>query len=175
MKRSTPAVLGFAAFSGTGKTTLLERLIPELKRRGLRVGIIKHAHHDFDVDQPGKDSYRLRHAGARQVLVASRKRWALMTEEPEFGDEPRLGELLPHLDGSSLDLILVEGFKHEDIPKIEIHRATLHKPLLFPDDPDIIAIACDGPIGQAMHPPLLDINDPCAIADFIAGFIADTP
>lgn len=165
-------VLGFAAFSGTGKTTLLEQLIPALGRRGIRVALIKHAHHQFDIDKPGKDSYRLRKAGARQVLIASRQRWALMTELEEDLPEPRLGDLLGQLDPDRFDLVLVEGFKHEAIPKIELHRPALGKPLLHPDDQRIIAFATDEPErAAAKELPVLDLNDIDAIADFVAEFV----
>ncbi len=167
---------GFVAYSGSGKTTLLERLIPELRHRGLRIALLKHAHHDFDIDKPGKDSHRLRQAGAGQVLVASRKRWALIHENDEKIAEPQLFELLQQLDTQQLDLVLVEGFKHEAYPKIELQRAELEKPLLHPHDPHIIAIACD----PAMRPrlegtalPQLDINDTAAIADFIQKQLID--
>ena len=159
-------VLGFCAFSGTGKTTLLASLIPLLNARGLRIGLVKHTHHDFDIDQPGKDSYVLRKAGAGQVLVASRQRWALMVEEPQSGD-PRLEPLLEKLDATRLDLVLVEGFKHSAIDKIELHRPSLGKPLLFPDDAAIIAVASDAPLPIDCPLPLLDINRPDSIAEFI--------
>jgi molybdenum cofactor guanylyltransferase/molybdopterin-guanine dinucleotide biosynthesis protein MobB len=165
--------LGFAAFSGTGKTTLLCRLIPLLKERGVRVAMVKHAHHTFDIDTPGKDSYQLRKAGADQMLVASSQRWALMVEDPR-DDRPDLEHLLAHLDPGRADLILVEGFKDEAIPKIELHRAGLHQPLLFPDDDDVIAIATDGPLPTATDLPLLDLNDPAAIADFICTHVLGT-
>lgn len=160
---------GFVAWSGTGKTTLLEKLIPELRRRGLRIALLKHAHHDFDIDKPGKDSFRLRKAGAEQVLIASRRRWALIHENADEQPEPALFDLLAQLDTSCLDLVLVEGFKHEHYPKIELTRAALEKPLLHPHDPEIIAVACDDDrrtqLGSA--PALLDINDIDGIADFI--------
>lgn len=168
-------VLGFAAFSGTGKTTLLEQLIPALERRGVRVALVKHAHHEFDIDKPGKDSYRLRKAGARQVLIASRQRLALMTELEEALPEPRLEQLLTQLDPSRFDLVLVEGFKHEPIPKIELHRPALGKPLLHPDDRQIIALATDEPPATGAGTlPLLDLNDTEAMADFVANFANDT-
>ncbi len=168
-------LLGFAAFSGTGKTTLLEQLIPELNQANIRVAMVKHTHHEkFDIDKPGKDSYRLRKAGAEQMLVASAKRWALMVEQPvqERMAEPDLFTLLPHLDLNKTDLILVEGFKHESISKIELHRPTLGKPLLFPNDSNIIAIATDqtasGIKDQETLPcPMLDINNITEIAAFI--------
>ena len=159
-------VIGFVAWrSNTGKTTLLTRLLPLLVAHGLRVGMIKHAHHEFDIDIPGKDSYELRKAGARQMLVASAKRWALMTETPGPAQDPELDHLLSHLDQEHLDLVLVEGFRHVSYPKIELHRTALESPFLFPDDPDIIAIASDGPVTTTL--PRLDINQPRAVAEFI--------
>lgn len=160
-------VLGFVAYSGTGKTTLLEQLIPLLKAQGLRVGMVKHTHHTFDVDQPGKDSYRLRKAGADQMMVASKRRWALMVEHDESQDEPVLAELLRHFDQDTLDLILVEGFKHEDMPRVELHRSTEGKPWLFPDDANIIALIIDDAAGVNTHLPLLDINQPAQVASFV--------
>ncbi|MCX7127125.1 bifunctional molybdopterin-guanine dinucleotide biosynthesis adaptor protein MobB/molybdopterin molybdotransferase MoeA [Aeromonas sp.] len=178
----TPAptlpLLGFAAWSGTGKTTLLEQLIPLLVDRGLRIGVLKHAHHDFDIDQPGKDSYRLRKAGARQMMVASRRRHARITEtthgETELA-EADFRQLLASFDQTALDLLLVEGFKHEHFPKIELHRAEIGKPLLFPEDGDIIALASDQPQQsgeqQQTSLPRLDINDLAAIADFVCRWL----
>jgi molybdopterin-guanine dinucleotide biosynthesis protein B len=159
-------VLGFAAYSGTGKTTLLARLIPLLKRRGLRIGLIKHSHHDFDIDQPGKDSYRLRAAGASPVLLVSKYRRAIITEL-DGEQEPLLHEQMQYLDQTQLDLILVEGFRHEHFPKIELHRPSLNKPLLYPDDASILAVATDGPVPLAESVVLLDINNPAMIAGFI--------
>ena len=159
--------LGFAAYSGTGKTTLLTQLIPLLRERGIRLAVVKHAHHEFDIDKPGKDSYELRKAGAVQTLIASKRRWALVTEStPE--SEPTLADLVARLDHAALDLILVEGFKHVAFPKIELHRARLGKPFLFPDDRSVIAIACDDTdLPDAGSLPLLDLNDPSQIAEFI--------
>jgi molybdopterin-guanine dinucleotide biosynthesis adapter protein len=166
MMHSDIPVLGFAAYSGTGKTTLLARLLPLLTERGLRVGMIKHAHHSFDIDHPGKDSYVLRKAGAAQMLVASEKRWALMVEnDPPC--LPELGELLARLDRSALDLVLVEGFKHVRYPKIELYRPSLRHPLLFPDDDSIVAVASDGVLAIPPPVPVLDLNDPRQIAEFI--------
>ena len=162
---TTKPVLGFAAFSGTGKTTLLEKLIPQLTERGIRIGLVKHAHHAFDIDQPGKDSYRLRKAGAQQVLIASSQRQALMTENTT-PQEPRLDELLTRLDLDNIDLVLVEGFKHVAFPKIELHRKALGKTLLHPEDADIIAVASDH-LTDCGDLPALDINDTTAIAAFI--------
>lgn len=136
-------LIGIAAYSGTGKTTLLTRLLPLLKGHGLRIAVVKHAHHSFDMDQPGKDSYELRAAGADEMLVAARCRFGLIRECPESDSEPRLADALELLQPQRLDLVLVEGFKREAIPKIELHRSALHKPWLFPHDPNVIAIASD--------------------------------
>lgn len=161
-------LIGFSAFSGTGKTTLLKRLLPILRNRGLEIAIIKHAHHRFDIDYPGKDSHELRTAGAHQTLIASRRRMALVTEFPQGHPEPELQELLGALDPSTLDLVLVEGFKHGALPKIELHRPTQGKPLLCLHDPWIVAIATDGEIPDAPASlPRLDLNDPHGIARFI--------
>ncbi|PKM10594.1 MAG: molybdopterin-guanine dinucleotide biosynthesis protein B [Gammaproteobacteria bacterium HGW-Gammaproteobacteria-3] len=166
MLQSRPPILGFAAFSGTGKTTLLTQLIPLLKQQGLALGLIKHSHHSFDIDQPGKDSYRLRAAGAATVLLASSRRRAIITEfEPE--QEPRLTDQISALAHTKPDLILVEGFKAESFPKIELHRPALNKPLLYPDDRDIIAVASDCPLALPEHLVALDINAPDQIAQFI--------
>ncbi len=161
-------ILGFVAYSGTGKTSLLLNIIPLLKAKGLRIGMIKHSHHKkFDIDHPGKDSYRLRKAGAEQMLVASRKRWALMVElENEELEEPNLAQLLTKLNQNELDLILVEGFKHENYPKIEVHRPSLNRPLFHKDD-SIIAIACDAPLSEATDLPVLDMNQPEQVVKFI--------
>lgn len=159
-------LLGFAAFSGTGKTTLLVQLIPLLRDAGIRIGMIKHAHHKFDVDKPGKDSYELRKAGASQMLITSSMRWALMTEK-ESEQDPLLAEMIAKLDQDLLDIILVEGFKHEYFPKIELRRKELDKPLLHPQDDSIIALATDETPAPQPAIPLLDINNPQQIADFI--------
>lgn len=167
----TVPLLGFVAFSGTGKTTLLKQVIPLLKARGVRVALIKHTHHQFDIDTPGKDSYELRQAGAEQVMVASRRRWALMVETPQQTEDPQLEQLLPHLHSDVLDLVLIEGFKHAAIPKIELHRPALKHPLLFPTDHNIIAIASDTALSVKTNLPVLDLNNPAAIADFIMAFV----
>jgi molybdopterin-guanine dinucleotide biosynthesis protein MobB len=159
-------ILGFVAYSGTGKTTLLEKLIPLLRERGLHIGLLKHGHHEFDIDTPGKDSYRLREAGAEQVMVASRKRWALIHENSRELPEPDLGSLVRHFD-ESLDMLLVEGFKHEHYTKIELQRSELGKPSLFPDDTDIIAVVTNHPEERDAPLPVLDINHPQDIVDFI--------
>ena len=163
-------ILGVCAYgSGMGKTTLLLKLIPELISRGLRISVVKHAHHRFDIDHPGKDSYRLREAGAAQMMIGSSRRWALMTELAEIPDtaqvEPELADLLAQMDTKLADLIMVEGFRHAPIAKIEVHRASLGKPLLAAEDPTIIAVATDSPI--AVPQPQLDINDVPAIASFV--------
>lgn len=162
-----PPVLGIAAWSGTGKTTLLKNVLPLLRGQGLRVGMLKHAHHEFDIDHPGKDSYELRKAGAEQMLVASNRRWALMVEAA-VADDVSLWDMLAQLRRDTLDIVLVEGFKHERFPKLELHRASVGKPLLFPDDDAIIAVASDIPLATAL--PQLNINNPAAIAAFILDF-----
>ena len=170
-------LLGFVAYSGTGKTTLLIKVIPLLKARGIRIGVIKHAHHDFDVDVPGKDSYKLRKAGADQMLIASSQRWALMVETPDQG-EAQLEQLLHQLDTKKLDLILVEGFKHVAYPKIECIRPSLGHELMCLTDPSILAVASDSPISKTPLPDhlqitQLDINSPELIAHFIQSEILD--
>jgi molybdopterin-guanine dinucleotide biosynthesis protein MobB len=172
MIQSPLPLLGFSAFSGTGKTTLLRQLIPILKDSGLRIAIAKHAHHSFDIDHPGKDSYELRKAGADQVLVASRNRiaWVMETADEQ---EPVLSQVIRDLQPATLDLILVEGFKKEPFPKIELHRPSLGKELLFPNDSNIIALATDAPVNwSGPLPLLLDLNDPQTIAGFILQHIA---
>nr|WP_050514063.1 bifunctional molybdopterin-guanine dinucleotide biosynthesis adaptor protein MobB/molybdopterin molybdotransferase MoeA [Vibrio cholerae] len=160
-------LLGFAAYSGTGKTTLLEALLPKLTATGLRIGLLKHAHHDFDVDKPGKDSYRLRKAGASQMLIASRNRHALMTETPDA--EAEFDYLLTRFDAEKLDVILVEGCKNIAFPKIELHRAEVGKPWLYPHDKNIIAIAADETVATDL--PQMHINDLDAIADFVLDYV----
>ena len=160
-------LLGFAAYSGTGKTELLTRLIPLLSARGLRIGMVKHAHHEFDIDRPGKDSHRLRKAGARVMLISSARRSALMRELAPDEPEPGLAELLARIDPGAVDLVLVEGFKRESLPKIELCRPALGHPYLYPEDPDIVALATDAPPPPELALPHLDLNDPSAVADFI--------
>ncbi len=166
MNNAKVPILGFAAFSGTGKTTLLTQLIPVLKARGLRIGLIKHSHHNIQIDQPGKDSFRLREAGASPVMLVSSHRRAVITEFAE-AHEPDLNEELLAFDQSELDLILVEGFKQACFPKIELHRPALGKPLLYPSDSEIIAVASDETISLPESITRLDINQPVAIAAFI--------
>jgi len=156
-------IIGLAGWSGAGKTTLLVKVIPRLVARGLRVSTLKHAHHRFDMDQPGKDSHAHRQAGATEVLVSSATRFALiheLREEPE----PRLHELLGKL--TPVDLVLVEGYKREPHPKLEVHRAELGKPLIHPDDPHVVAIASDRPVPQA-RVPRVDLDDVERIVDIL--------
>lgn len=165
-------VLGFAAFSGSGKTTLLEQVIPRLKAKGIKLALVKHSHHDFELDKPGKDSYRLRKSGADQVLLASQYRRALVIE----GDgktEPDLLDLLQHLDRRELDLVLVEGFRHEPIPKIELHRPSLDTPLLCSEDERIIALVCDDELSRDVGLPLLSLNDPAQVTRFILEWLRE--
>ncbi len=159
-------VLGFVAASGTGKTTLLTKLLPLFQQQGLKVAVIKHTHHDFEVDQPGKDSYELRKAGAQEMLIASGKRWVLMSDR-DWGGDPPLQALLERLDRSNLDLVLVEGFKHERMPKIELFRPSLGRSPLYPDVPGVIALATDGALPEATEQPVLDLNNAQAIAEFV--------
>ena len=156
-------IFGLAGWSGSGKTTLMAALIPELTSRGLSVSTIKHAHHEFDIDRPGKDSWRHREAGATEVMVASSRRWALM-HELRGDTEPGLPAMLARM--SPVDLVLVEGFKREAHPKIEVHRAANGKPLLHPDDPSIVAIASDAPL-HGLRIPLHHLDDVAAIADVV--------
>ena len=156
-------IFGLAGWSGSGKTTLLAALIPELVARGLSVSTIKHAHHEFDIDQPGKDSWRHRQAGASEVMVASARRWALMHELRGL-PEPSLDELVARM--SPVDLLLVEGFKRQPHPKLEVHRPSLGKPLIYPDDPHVVAIASDVALPQA-RVPRVSLDDTDAIVDIL--------
>ena len=159
-------VIGIAGYSGSGKTTLIEKVIPCLVREGVRVSLIKHAHHEFDVDQPGKDSYRHRHAGCSEVLISSSNRWALM-HELRGAAEPALQEQLKHF--APCDLVIVEGYKSEPIPKIEVRLKGAHTPALYPDDPKVIAVATDDVLDTAL--PQLDVNDAAAVAQFIIQYL----
>lgn len=156
-------LIGLAGWSGSGKTTLLVKLLPALIARGRSVSTLKHAHHAFDVDQPGKDSYSHRLAGAREVLISSAHRWALM-HELRTEAEPALADLVPHL--SPVDLIIVEGFKTHTHAKLEVHRSVVGKPLLFPNDPNIVAIASDRRPAN-VRLPFADLDDIEAIADLV--------
>ena len=156
-------LIGLSGWSGSGKTTLITALVPALRARGRTVSTIKHAHHSFDIDKPGKDSFVHRQAGAEEVLIASNRRWALMRElrdEPE----PPLRDLLTRL--APVDLVLIEGFKRESHPKIEIHRAAVGKPLLYPEDPHMVAVASDPRLEDAPIPHV-SLSDIDAIADLV--------
>jgi molybdopterin-guanine dinucleotide biosynthesis protein B len=156
-------IIGLAGWSGSGKTTLITKLIPRLTARSLRVSTLKHAHHGFDLDQPGKDSFMHRTAGATEVIVSSARRFAVLHElrdEPEWNLPALVGKMSP------VDLILVEGFKRDAFPKIEIHRVANGKPLIYPDDPHIVAIAADTALPQATVP-VIDLDDIDAIADLV--------
>ena len=155
-------VYGVTGWKNAGKTGLMERLVEEITRRGFTVSTVKHAHHTFDVDHPGRDSYRHRSAGATQVMLSSRNRWALMTEL-RGADEPPLSELLARLD--PVDLILIEGYKRDSHPKVEAHRAVAGNPLIAPEDPTIRAVAADCALD--LDRPVFDLDDTGAIADFI--------
>lgn len=159
---NSPQVFGMAGWSGSGKTTLVERLIPEFTARGLRIAVIKHAHHGFDLDRPGKDSYRHRAAGATQVLMLSNERWVLM-HELRGAAEPTLAQQLALL--APCDLVLIEGYKAAEVPKIEIHRPAHGKPPLWPENPHVVAVATDAELACPL--PLLPLNDPTAVADFM--------
>ena len=155
-------IFGFAGWSGSGKTTLIEQLIPRFVQAGLRVSLIKHAHHNFDVDQPGKDSYRHREAGAQEVLVSSAKRWVLM-HELRGADEPRLDEMIARV--APCELLLIEGYKKYPLPKLEVFRAGNNKAFLHPEDPHIVGIASDVPVQTKL--PQFDLNDYDGVAAFI--------
>ena len=162
-------LLAIAAWSGTGKTTLLKKLIPELCARGIRPGLIKHTHHNMDVDRPGKDSYELRKAGAAQTLVASKQRWALMTETPDE-EELDLAFLVSRMDESKLDLVLVEGFKHESVAKILLFRQDAGHPVSeLTIDEHMIAVASDIPLNVDV--PVLDLNNLQEIVAFIVAWL----
>jgi molybdopterin-guanine dinucleotide biosynthesis protein B len=164
LQMRNPLIIGFAGWSGAGKTTLITRLIPVLTARGISVSTIKHAHHEFDIDKPGKDSYEHRRAGATEVLVTSANRWALM-RELRGGPEPDLRELLTKL--ATVDVVLVEGFKRTTPIKIEVHRPSLGKPLIYPDDPAVVAVASDVPVSLPSTISGLMLQDVEAMADFV--------
>jgi len=156
-------IFGFAGWSGSGKTTLLMRMIPLLTSRGISVSTVKHAHHAFDVDQPGKDSYLHRQAGAVEVMVSSAYRWALMHEH-RGAPEPTLDELIAHM--TPVDLLIVEGFKRQSLPKLEVHRPSVGKPLICREDPAVLAVASDEPIPD-LPVPRLELEDIPGIAEFV--------
>lgn len=162
-------IFGIAGWSGAGKTTLIERLLPALQARGLVVSVIKHAHERFDIDRPGKDSHRMRDAGSHEVLISSPKRWALMHEHAPGTCEPGLATLVGHL--GPCDLVLVEGFKRDPIPKLEVHRMANDKPLLWSGDRHVVAVASDVPVDTSL--PRFGLDDIDAIAGLIVATAAD--
>ena len=163
-------IFGIAGYSGAGKTTLIEKLLPELTARGLKVSVIKHAHHEFDIDRPGKDSYRAREAGASEVMITGGWRWALLHELRDER-EPTLAEYLSHF--SACDLVLVEGFKHEPIPKLEVHRAAAGLPPLYPENPHVVALATDLALEAGL--PTFGLDDAESIADFVVSWAVAPP
>ncbi|HYN78768.1 MAG TPA: molybdopterin-guanine dinucleotide biosynthesis protein B [Lamprocystis sp. (in: g-proteobacteria)] len=173
MRADTLPVIGFVGPSGSGKTTLLRQLIPILKVQGLRIGYLKHAHHRFDLDRPGKDSFEVRAAGAEQTLLASSQRWALQVENQVQEVDPDLDEMLARFESDRLDLILAEGFKYAAYPKIEVYRAAVGEPPLYPEDPAIIAVVTDTTLAGGEHPPVLPLDDPRVVAAFILTRLAD--
>ena len=160
-------IIGFSAYSGTGKTTLIKQIIPLLKAKGLKIVVIKHAHHHFDLDQPGKDSYEIRKSGANHTIICTTTRMAAISEFFSPDEEPSLQQIVDTLDTDKFDILLVEGYKHLAFAKIELHRAAVGKPYLYPEDPTIIALACDAEPSEALSIPKLDINSPQQIAEFI--------
>jgi len=160
-------MIGFSAYSGTGKTTLIKQVIPLLKLKGLKIAVIKHAHHHFDLDRPGKDSYELRKSGADHTIICTTTRMAAISEFASPGEEPSLQEIVDTLDADKFDILLVEGYKHLAFAKIELHRGAMGKPYLYPQDPTIIALACDATPPDPVNIPILDLNDAEGIAAFI--------
>ncbi len=169
-----PGIIGFFAYSGTGKTTLLTQVLPLLNELGLKVGVIKHSHHDFAIDQPGKDSHRLRAAGASPVMIVSNYRRAIITELDSPKEPVTLAQQIKYLDNNGLDLILVEGFSQEQYPKIELYRQALNKPFRYPQDDTILAVAADCPLDLPVHLTYLDLNQPHQIAKFIVTWNSNT-
>lgn len=167
MLKSELPIIGFSAYSGTGKTTLIKQVIPLLKSKGLKIAVIKHAHHHFDLDQPGKDSYELRKSGAAHTIICTTTRMAAISEFANPDEEPSLQAIVDTLDARRFDILLVEGYKDLAFAKIELHRTAMKKPYLYPEDPTIIALACDDALSQAPAFPVLDINSPEGIAEFI--------
>ena len=167
-------ILGLCAYSGSGKTTLLEKLIPILSQHGYNIAVIKHAHHSFDIDHPEKDSYKIRKAGAQQILISSQRRWAMIHENSSDHSELSLQEALSHIVTDNIDLVIVEGHKSEPIPKIEIHRPSLDKPLISSSDEHVIAIATDEPDQLKTSLPVLELNNPKQIVKFIEQYLANS-
>tara|TARA_R110001592_G_scaffold110312_1_gene306548 strand:+ start:528 stop:1070 length:543 start_codon:yes stop_codon:yes gene_type:complete len=162
-------VIGFAGYSGSGKTTLISRLIPELQQRGLRPAVVKHAHHEFDIDTPGKDSYEIRKAGATQIIVGSAHRWALITETDNTAEADLL-TFLAQLNLSGTDIILVEGFRDIAFPKIELIRAAEARAAFYLNDDYVIAVASDAPLPESTTIPSFSLHDTDGLAGFIAGY-----
>lgn len=162
-------IIGFAAYSGTGKTTLIKNIVSILKKRKYKVSVIKHAHHNFDIDHKGKDSYEIRKAGAENILISSKKRWALLHENVN-NKELSLDELLNIIKNLNSDIILVEGFKYENFPKIELYRKIIGKNFLYTKDKNIIAIASNEPIKCKIDIDILDLNNPNQIVDYIINY-----
>ena len=169
MLNSELPIIGLSAYSGTGKTTLLKQVIPLLKSKGLKIAVIKHAHHHFDLDRPGKDSYELRKSGAAHTIICTTTRMAAISEFDSPDEEPSLQAIVDTIDARKFDILLVEGYKHLAFAKIELHRAAMNKPYLYPEDPTIIALACDIAPSEAPSIPVLDINSPEEIAEFTYG------
>ncbi len=168
-------VIGFVGASGSGKTTLIAALVPLLNATGLRVAVLKHARHGFDMDRPGKDSYRVREAGAVQVLVASRSRWVLLTELDGGLEEPPFHDLLGRFDRATVDLVLAEGFAGECHPKIEVYRPEHGEPpKCWPEDPMVVAVATNAPFRGGATVRCLDLNAPDDVARFVLGYLAST-
>ena len=160
----------FVGSSGSGKTTLIEGVLPFLQARGYRVGVVKHAHQGFEIDHPGKDSYRVRRAGAAQVLVGSNRQWALIGDEPPGAADPQLGSLVARFSPGDIDLVLAEGFSHEAVRKIEVFRpAHGQPPRCWPLDRDVVAVASDAELVVERPVVRLDLNRPESVAEFIAG------
>lgn len=169
MKNILP-VFAFVGSSGSGKTTLIERVLPVLRARGYRIGVVEHAHHGFEIDHPGKDSHRVRRAGAAQVLIASNRQWALIADETAGADDPRLESLVAHFTAGEVDLVLAEGFAHDAVRKIEVYRpAHGRPPRCWPHDPDVVAVASDAELVVERPVARLDLNRPESVAEFIAG------
>ena len=161
--------------SGSGKTTLIEAVLPFLKAYGYRVGVVKHAHRGFEIDQPGKDSFRVRRAGAAQVLVGSNRQWALIGDEPPGAEDPRLASLVARFSPGDIDVVLAEGFSHEAVPKSEVFRPAYGRaPRCWPGDPDVVAVASDADL--PVEPPVvrLDLNRPESVAEFIADWASSS-
>jgi len=166
-------VIGFSAYSGSGKTTLLEKLIPIFSTRNLRMAVIKHAHHSFEIDHENKDSYKIRKAGASQILISSQKRWAMIHEHKDVDDELTLQQALDQIQIDKIDFVIVEGFKSSPIKKIEVHRPSVGKPLISETDKYVVAIATDDPSKIESALPLLDLNDPEMIANYIQQYLLE--